>query len=290
MNKMRVAIAISISMLMVCTVWAKPVDLKTDAASCRIETVGARMISFAVSGEELLWNAEPIQLTADDWAHGGIPVCWPWFGVATNGLIHGTAWRSEFDVVQHHAGKKRSTAELLHETANAKLTLNLALTDSLTIEMETLNTGTNTLQLSYGFHPYLRVAERDKVRVEGVNGLSYEDDPSCPTPANGIWIGPLFITNNVDRIFDLGKARQATLRLIDTVLNRTISVESIGADAVNVWNPGEAKLCPGNVPDDSWRHFVCVEPILVGGKRGSISIAPGERRHLKMTIRLEHAE
>ena len=271
----------------VCTAQARLVELKTDAASCTVETAGARILSFAVDGNELLWNADPVQLTALDWAHGGIPTCWPWFGVATNGLIHGTAWRSDFRLLWRQDGTKRSDAELLLETAEASLRLRLTLTNSLSLDMETLNTGTNALHLSAGFHPYLRVAERNAVRVEGMDGLSYEDDPSCPVPASGTWNGPLLLTNSIDRIFSLGGGNSTVLRLVDPESKRTIAIESIGADAANVWNPGAAKLCPGNVPGDSWRRFVCVEPILVGGKCGFVSVAPGERRRLKMTIRPE---
>lgn len=275
------------ALTIVCTTQARLIELKTDTANCTVETVGARILSFTVGGKELLWNAAPIQLTARDWAHGGIPTCWPWFGVATNSLIHGTAWRRDFRVLWHQDSTKRSDAELLLETAEARLRLRLTLTDALTLEMETLNTGTNAFPYSAGFHPYLRVAERDAVRVEGVDGLSYEDDPSCPVPASGIWNGPLLLTNSVDRIFSIGNSNSTVLRLVDPTLKRTIAVESIGADAANVWNPGAAKLCPGDVPGDSWRRFVCVEPILVGGKCGFVSVAPGERRSLKMTIRLE---
>ena len=270
-----------------CAAQAALLDLKTDEARCTVETVGARILSFAVGDEELLWNAEPLQLTAPDWAHGGIPTCWPWFGVATNGLIHGKAWRSEFEVLRRHDGRERSELELLLRTDRARLTLRLALTDALTLEMETLNMGTNDFSFSAGFHPYLRVVERDGIRVEGVDGLSYEDDPSCPVPASGTWRGPLLLTNNVDRIFSLGGTEPTVLRLVDPARRRAIAVESVGADAANVWNPGAAKLCPGTVPGDSWRHFVCVEPILVGGTCGTVSIAPGEHKSLKMTIRLE---
>ena len=283
----RLTIAAFVALTVVCTAPAARIELRTDSASCTVETAGARILSFAVGGEELLWNDTPPQLAASDWAHGGIPTCWPWFGVATNELIHGTAWRSEFKTIRRNESKDRSEAELLLETADAKLTLRLALTDALALEMETQNTGTNAFRFSAGFHPYLRVAERDAVRVEGVDGLSYEDDPSCPVPASGTWSGPLPITNNVDRIFSLGGAAPSTLRLVDAAQRRTIIVESVGADAANVWNPGAAKLCPGNIPGDSWRRFVCVEPILVGGKIGFVSIAPGERRSLKMSIRRE---
>ena len=63
-----------------------------------------------------------------------------------------------------------------------------------------------------------------------------------------------------------------------------ISMESWGASDVNVWNPGFEKNCPGNVPGDSWRRFVCVEPILVD-KDGFISLKPGEVRKVRVMLR-----
>jgi len=34
------------------------------------------------------------------------------------------------------------------------------------------------------------------------------------------------------------------------------------ATEANIWNPGEEKDCPGMVPGDGWRRFVCIEPTL----------------------------
>ena len=55
---------------------AERIELKTDSASCTIETDGARVLSFCpAGGEEVLWQADPVQLTDAKWAHGGIPFC-----------------------------------------------------------------------------------------------------------------------------------------------------------------------------------------------------------------------
>ena len=55
---------------------AERIELKTDCASCVVETHGARVMSFRpAGGEEVLWQADPVQLTDAKWAHGGIPFC-----------------------------------------------------------------------------------------------------------------------------------------------------------------------------------------------------------------------
>ena len=76
---------IKIATALVCTaatgvVFAERIELKTRYATCVVETKGARVMSFKpVGGEEVVWNAEPEQVEAEKWAHGGIPACWPWW-------------------------------------------------------------------------------------------------------------------------------------------------------------------------------------------------------------------
>jgi len=267
------------------------VELKTMAASCCVELEGARITSFKVGDKELLWNAEPIQLSAKDWAHGGIPVCWPWFGVDEKGEIHGYAWRRRFCIRNRCEGSDRSEMNLYLNSGGARLDYRIALSDVLTIELETTNIGTNDFRFSTGFHPYFRVAERDCSTVSGLDGLVFEDDPSRPAPERGVWHGTLAVTASVDRIFKvLPKLEGAccerpfAAKLMDGPGGGSVSVEAWGASDVNVWNPGFEKNCPGFVPGDSWRRFVCVEPILVGSENGLVVLKPGASRRLKMTV------
>ena len=268
---------------------AETVELRTESASCRIDLDGARILSFRVAGDELLWNDNPPQTRADDWAHGGIPVCWPRFGVDESGAIHGRAWRRRFAVKGRSDGSARSEAMLFLEEGHARLEYSIVLTDALTLEITTVNLGTNDFACSFGLHPYLRVAERERSAVEGIDGLSFEDDPSRPRPERGVWHGPLLLTNSIDRIFRLRGMEAFALR--DPLRRLAVAVECEGANHVNIWNPGPEKLCPGVVPGDEWRRFVCVEPIFVGGADGApLPVPPGGRRSLKMTIRAHAIE
>ena len=271
--------------------WAESVELRTAAARCCVELEGARITSFKVGDKELLWNAEPIQLSAKDWAHGGIPVCWPWFGVDEKGEIHGYAWKRRFCIRNRREGTDRSEMNLYLNSDGARLDYRIALSDVLTLELETTNIGTNDFRFSTGFHPYFRVAERDRSTVSGLDGLAFEDDPSRPAPERGVWHGLLAVTASVDRIFKvLPKSdgargeRPFAAKLMDGPGGGSVSVEAWGASDVNVWNPGFEKNCPGFVPGDSWRRFVCVEPILVGSENGLVVLKPGASRRLKMTV------
>ena len=266
---------------------AATVELRTDAASCLVDIDdGARIVSFRIGDAEALWNDNPPQIRAADWAHGGIPVCWPRFGVGRDGRIHGTAWRRPFKILRQCAEPNRAELALGLSEDQARLEYSIVLTDVLSLEMTTTNVGTNCFMCSCGFHPYLRVAERERVVVDGLDSLSFEDDPSRKNPERGVWHGPLGLTSSIDRIFRLPDARSGAFTLTDRAGGRRIFVWCEGASHVNIWNPGEEKNCPGVVPGDEWRRFACAEPILVGDAGGGpLPIPPGGSRVLKMTIR-----
>ena len=215
-------------------------------------------------------------------------MCWPRFGVDASGAIHGVAWRRTFRLLERRDGAECSSAVLGLSEGDARLELAVSLSDALSVEMKTSNAGTNGLSCSFGFHPYFRVAERSKTWVDGLDGLRFEDDPSRPSPERGVWSGAVRIEESIDRIFQLaGRGRMAFL-LHDAPLGRKIAVECEGASHLNIWNPGAEKNCPGVVPGDEWRRFVCVEPVLMAATDGSpVPIPPGGRRTLKMAIRVE---
>ena len=265
---------------------AETLDLNTDAANCRVDLDGARITSLRIGGAEMLWNDNPPQKGAVDWAHGGMPLCWPRFGVDNVGRIHGDAWRRRFAIRRYASGSSRTELVLELSAGQAGLEYSIVLTDRLTLEMTTTNAGTNDFLCSYGLHPYLLVAERDSATVEGLDSLSFEDDPSRRDPKRGVWRGPFDIMASVDRIFSLQKAgRPACFTLVDRIGGRRVAVTCDGASHLNVWNPGVEKNCPGVVPGDEWRRFVCVEPIMAGGADGRpLPIPPGETRSLRLTV------
>ncbi len=282
MRKLLLVIVAAVSALLAP---ARTVDLVTDSAACRVDLDGARITSLRIAGEETLWNDVPPQTNAADWAHGGIALCWPRFGVDSSGAIHGVAWRRTFAVKTANHTPKRSEIALSLQEGSIRLDYSIVLTDSLALSMTTTNVGTNESAFSCGFHPYLLVSERDATTVDGLDALSFEDDPSRPKPERGTWRGILEIKSSVDRIFRLPSDEKFSAEIRDAGSARAISLGCEGASDVNVWNPGQEKLCPGVVPGDSWRRFVCVEPILVGGADGRpVPMPPGASRTIGMTL------
>ncbi len=224
---------------------AERIDLKTDRSSCSVETDGARVLSFkGADGVEVLWNADPVQLTDAKWAHGGIPLCWPWFGENNRKEFHGTAWRRPFAVVTRRDGRDRCELVLARDEGDARIEYTLVLDGTLRLRLTTFNRGASDMVFSAAFHPYFRVGERDRTAVTGVKREAIE------------------ITRALDDIYPVQPGAWSVYRIHDRSLGRTISLLFEGATIVNVWNPGAEKDCPGTVPGEEWRRFVCVEPAL----------------------------
>ena len=266
MNTSKVIVACGVVVCSLLAAQADRIDLKTKYASCSVETDGARVMSFkGPDGEEAIWNADPVQMTDAKWAHGGIPVCWPWFGVDGRVDIHGTAWRRPFAVVSRTDGKDRCELVLRRDEGDIKLEYTLVLRDTLKLELKTTNLGKSDFSFSAAFHPYFRVGERDRTEVGGVE--------KAPIP----------ITHALDDVYPAKPGSCSIYRLHDHSLDRTFYLFFENSTMVNIWNPGAEKNCPGTIPGDEWRRFVCVEPAL-GDAANPVTLKPGDCVSLMLGI------
>lgn len=271
MKKSILSIAFSLAAL---GLFAERIELKTQYASCVVETQGARVMSFKpAGGEEVIWNAEPEQVKAEKWAHGGIPVCWPWFGVNGKIDIHGTAWRGEFKVISRVKKNGRDELKLGFDAPNARLEYTISLGDGLKLEMKTVNTSSEPLVFSAGFHPYFRVGDVEKCSVGGVN----------PQFKESAFTEPVMLDKPIDDVFPASPGSCSIYRLADPVLDRTLYIFAENSTHVNIWNPGEKKDTPGIIPGESWRNFACVEPLL-GYSRKPVTLKPGDYVTLMMGV------
>lgn len=231
--------------------------------------------------QPLTTNNQPLTT----WSHGGIPVCFPWFG--TNGPaaspLHGLVRSREWKVVS--VTDASAVLEMESDPAMSKwfagrfrLRLEVTLAASLDLRLTVENTGTEPFAYTNGFHPYFRVGDCTKATVDGVDGCRYWHGPGFGAMP---WKGPVTFGERRDHVFWLGGHRQA---LNDPVLGRRIVVESSGNSRLVVWNPGPDGS-PG-LPADDWRRFVCVEPATIPAADG-FTIRPGERQAFGMTISAE---
>ena len=276
------------------------ISLYTQSSSAEVSLMGGRVISFKTKGEELLWTPQAWSYADNKWCHGGIPICWPWFGrvgPVTNCTIHGFAWHSRFAVRKKNITANRSELVLGLKSSDLQskewpydfdLEYTIVLTDKLNLHIKTKNTGDKSFKFTGGFHPYFFIGDRDRTVVTGTDGLKFRDSRVSKV-FNDVWKGDMKLLSSFDHVFAEVKAAPSHT-IVDPVLDRRITGTSSGVTRLVVWNPGVEgaaykKPGPGDLAIGDWRHLVCVEPAVIGNDV-AIDLQPGATHVMSTEISL----
>ena len=271
---------------------ADTLDLRSGNGVCKVDVEhGARILSWKVHGEEMLWNPSVPQKDDSKWRHGGIPIVWPWQcdeypdGV-TNGPLHGIAWQSPFKVENRKKLKAGEELALSLEACGLRADyVIIHACGSLRLKFKTTNIDKVPRKFAMSIHPYFCLSERNQTVVQGLNGLRYRDTRDG-FATNGVWKGAMPITAWTDHEF---LRRDTELRGLVFVAGKAwLSVRSLDAEAFWVWNPGErwaeiGAALYGELPDDAWRHILSIEPSTFGLKDAK-PLQPGESKVLTAQI------
>ncbi len=230
------------------------IALRTKDATCRISAYGARVTSLVLGGSETLWMPDRDLHRPGKWRHGGIPLCWPWFGwrevYPGQECIHGFAHEREFTVRSlRETGDVSELVLGFSRKGQFDLEVSFRLTDRLEIICKTANVGKVPMPYVSAFHPYLLVGDFERIRVfdgEGKEPCDLRRDP-------------------LDDEVQLG-AGDFSYCVDDPVRCRRIVLCSSKADRCNIWNC-RASWPVGGYPQidafesGEWRRFISVEPV-----------------------------
>ena len=190
--------------------------------------------------------------------HGGLPICWPWFGKREGCPKHGLArylkWRFARrygkDSVLLEAESSADTMKFWPHPFKLQALLSVDGPDALTLKFTETNTGETAYESAFGVHPYFAVADACEVAL---------DDEHLPKP----WVLKEFAADGREHRIEDAKGWVA------------YTVSSSGNDTWYVWNPGVERtpLCE-TLSAQEWRRFCCLEPFM----RVPRPLAPGESR------------
>lgn len=277
------------------------VTLSTTNACCEVALYGARVMSFRKKGgEDVLWRPRKWRIAGERWSHGGIPLCWPWFGASGPDpkVMHGFAWKTPFEVRSLKRALDKCELVLgMRLAANSRkdwpyatdLEYRITLTDRLRLELRTANQDVKPFKLTAGFHPYFRLGERDRARITGTDGMA-SCDSRISTEYTRVWKGELPLDHDMDDVF-VEKGATAFHSILDPVLKRRINERSRGAARLVVWNPGEEEDCErepgaGELAFGDWRRLVCMEPAILW-QEAALTVAPGDVHVLETELSVE---
>ena len=256
-----------------------------------VALLGGNVLSYRPTGHSpVLFRSAKRDYNRGEAIHGGMPVCWPQFGnraiakMAQHGFarvslftVRGSVYSEDMTEVTLGLTSTDETRQIWPYDFDLELKISVSM--KLNAALKTKNTGKEAFAFSAGFHPYLRVAERDATEVRGVEGCEFIDASLNETAVQG---GPFLMNAASDHVFKLPPAMKHEFALIDPKARRAIGIAANGNTKLVVWNPGTEWRPPDCAADD-YKKFVCVEPVTDWPEAG-ITLGSGEEYTLLVAI------
>lgn len=235
---------------------------------------GAHLVQFQPTDEaQWLWLSPAARFEPGVAIRGGIPLCWPWFGVPErnppevrkrihteqpHGFARTALWRLE-DVRENAHEVEISLAldgnddfaDLWSGHALALITFHFSVR-GCRLALTTTNLGAEPLALSQALHTYLPTPDLIRTRILGLGYSSYID--TLDNWAYTFQEGPVYFSGETDRIYESGEP----LTVVTPAGSRKLT--PVGSDSTVVWNPGPDKAARlSDFPATEWPRMLCVE-------------------------------
>ena len=242
----------------------KYIEIKNDSADAKIAFVGAHVFEYKRKKEKsILWLSETSDFELGKAIRGGIPICWPSFGMNNPNLPqHGFArlylWKlldtKEIDANTTQVMFTLNDTKESRDMFNYKFRLELKVTisDKLTMELKTTNLDKTSFKFTQAFHSYFQVSDISNVHVKGLDKKPYLNALISEISVQN---GDIKFKEEVDRVY---QEVDNKILLIDK--ERTTSIINEGSSSVVVWNPWVDKCARMSaMKDDAYKEFVCIE-------------------------------
>ncbi len=241
------------------------IEVTNKAATAKIALQGAHLFSYKPHNKkEVLWLSELSDFEAGKAIRGGIPVCWPWFGMNDNITLpqHGFARTSKFtltgtDESDPYITKIRLTLTQTQESLKLwkfafGLELHISISNTLTLELKTTNTDTKPFQITQALHTYFNISDISNIAISGLDTKVYLD---ALTSKYHTQKGSITFQREIDRVYQ-GVNKEIQLQDI----NKTITLQNSGSSSVVIWNPWIQKCARMSaMKKDAYKEFVCIE-------------------------------
>ncbi len=271
------------------------IQIKHPKFSAQICLQGAQLTSFKSKKKgELLWLSPTAEFKKGQSIRGGIPICWPWFGVvefnpevvkagiqsnSAHGFARQLPWKLHSLVESAHGIS--IALKLSHDENTLKiwpfefeLICHFELGNDIAINLTSKNLSSNSMALSQALHTYLPTEDIHKTRILGAASGDYID-------ALDDWVlkkqqGAICFNQEVDRIY-LGANTYRVLSPNKQLLLTSNSHSSI------VWNPWVNKSkWLSQFPNCSYQNMLCIESS--NTLNDHIKLASNESHSLNMQL------
>ena len=269
------------------------VQITSPAASAEIYLHGAQLTSWRPAGaEEVIFLSGQSRWEEGKAIRGGIPVCFPWFRAKAedakapaHGFARTRSWQLE-SLTQEQESVVVTLATKSDEESRKwwpyefRLVHRITVGAALKLELIVSNTGSAPFHFEEALHTYNRVGEAEKLRIAGLDQVSFLNNRDGNRAK--LQIGDVLLRQATDNAY---VDTQNAVEIIDPTLRRRIRLEKQGSMTTVVWNPwSDGASALADLGDDEWRQMACVEASNI--LSNAVTLAPGEEHTMTATLRV----
>ncbi|MEI6860368.1 MAG: D-hexose-6-phosphate mutarotase [Shewanella sp.] len=263
------------------------IDVNTPLSKARVFLQGAQIDQFQPVGKApLLWVSSADNYQPGSGIRGGIPVCWPWFGMNDNpdwpqhGFARTRLWTLESVQIKNQTVElkltlKISEADKLYWPHDTRVEILFTLTDTLTVSLKNTNLACYSVSLTQALHSYFPVKNIHQLKATGFKGSKYIEFAKGPFKQHG---DEVLFDKETDRVY----TQLADVQELHTP-DGIIEVSRENSQSAVLWNPwiDKSQRLPRFNSDD-YQTMVCLEAANV--REDKLTLAPDETHVLITSI------
>ncbi|WP_299789376.1 D-hexose-6-phosphate mutarotase [uncultured Shewanella sp.] len=263
------------------------VDIDTPLCTARIFMQGAQIDRFQPKGKKpLLWVSSADDYQPGSGIRGGVPICWPWFGMNDNpdwpqhGFARTSLWTLESVQMRSDVAELKFALQITEENRaywphDTRVEVLFTLGDTLTVSLTNTNLGDQAVSLTQALHTYFPINDIHQLRASGFAGAQYIEFGEGPYQQDG---DEVTFDRETDRVYTrLGQNQQ--LHTPDG----TIEISRENSESAVLWNPWidkSQRLSRFN--SDDYLCMVCLEAANV--LEDKVTLLPNESHTLTTKI------
>jgi len=242
----------------------KYIELTNAVSSAKIALQGAHIYEYKRQNQEdILWLSENSSFEEGVAIRGGIPICWPRFGVLDKDMpAHGFSRTAIFSVknVREIDSETTEVTLVLKDTPQSRKIWNyifelevvFIIGKTLKVTLTTYNRGEKEFMITEALHTYFNISDINNISISGLEKVEFIDT-LCNEKRREF--ETISIDSECDRVYQ-GKSENIELRDTD----RTIFIKAEGSNSTVVWNPWIEKGSKMNgIKEEGYKEFVCIE-------------------------------
>ena len=264
------------------------VEVNTALCQARIFLQGAQIDHFQPVGKPpLLWVSSADDYQPGNGIRGGVPVCWPWFGMSNQANFpqHGFArtriWTLESVEMRNQLVDLRFSLAISEEDKifwphHTQVNVLFTLGETLSISLVNTNLGDVPVTLTQALHSYFPIEDIHQLKATGFSGAQYIEFSEGPYPQT---TDDVLFDRETDRVYtNLGPVQHLHTP------KGVIEVSRENSHSAVLWNPWiEKSTRLARFNDDDYLTMVCLEAANV--LEDKLTLAPGESHSLVTHIR-----